>query len=222
VSDTDWGALSGSALEEVLSEARQAGFLGPGPLETHLRHAAGFARIARSLQLETSGSAPRLLDLGSGGGLPGLVIAALWPSAQVVLLDANERRTSFLEEAVGRLGYDNIEVLCGRAEELGRELQLRASFELAAARSFGAPAVLAECAAPFLKEGGWLVVSEPPAEDREAPPAGRWPSEPLALLGLSPADRVHDEFAYQVLHQVEACPERYPRRVGIPAKRPLF
>jgi SAM-dependent methyltransferase len=222
VSDTDWGALAGGALEEVLASARQAGFLGPGPIETHLRHAAGFARVARSVELQRPATSPRLLDLGSGGGLPGLVIAALWPSAQVVLLDANERRTAFLDEAAARLRFDNLEVLRGRAEDLAREEKLRASFDLTVARSFGAPAVLAECAAPFLHVGGWLVVSEPPAEDDDAPPSDRWPREPLAALGLAPADRVHDEFAFQVLQQIEICPERYPRRVGIPAKRPLF
>jgi SAM-dependent methyltransferase len=206
----------------VLASARQAGFLGPGPIETHLRHAAGFARVARSLELQPPTVAPRLLDLGSGGGLPGLVIAALWPSAHVVLLDANERRTAFLDEAAGRLQFGNLEVLRGRAEDLGREEVLRASFELVVARSFGAPAVLAECAAPFLRAGGWLVVSEPPSEDDGAPPPGRWPREPLAALGLAPADRVQDEFGFQALQQMDICPERYPRRVGIPAKRPLF
>jgi 16S rRNA (guanine527-N7)-methyltransferase len=91
-------------------------------------------------------------------------------------------------------------------------------------RSFGPPAVVAECAAPFLEVGGRLVVSEPPG------PLDRWDhAEELAELGLAvpPADPSdpsdpHGRGSYRTLIQISACPPRYPRRVGIPAKRPLF
>jgi len=89
------------------------------------------------------------------------------------------------------------------------------------ARSFGPPAVVAECAAPLLRTGGWLVVSEPPDQsDEEA--ARRWPAEPLAQLGLRPGERLQAAFDYRVLSQAEPCPERFPRRNGVPARRPLF
>jgi 16S rRNA (guanine527-N7)-methyltransferase len=99
------------------------------------------------------------------------------------------------------------------------------------ARSFGRPAVVAECAAPLLRPGGWLVVSEPPGsspEDRPDLPSDppgegpRWPAEPLGQLGLTPDQLVHEEFDYQTLRQADPCPERFPRRDGVPAKRPLF
>jgi 16S rRNA (guanine527-N7)-methyltransferase len=90
------------------------------------------------------------------------------------------------------------------------------------ARSFGRPAVVAECAAPLLKAGGWLVVSEPPPPSKGGPTGVRWPQEPLRQLGLSAGEEVHEEFGYRVLRQLEPCPERYPRRVGVPAKKPLF
>jgi 16S rRNA (guanine527-N7)-methyltransferase len=88
------------------------------------------------------------------------------------------------------------------------------------ARSFGRPAVTAECAAPLLKTGGWLLVSEPPSDERTEAP--RWPPEPLLQLGLVPEEQAREEFEYQVLRQREACPDRFPRRIGVPAKRPLF
>ena len=103
-------------LHDLLAEARQAGFLGPGPLDVQLGHAAGFAVLARRLASDafealdlpaTPGTPcprPRIVDLGSGGGLPGLVVAAAWPEGVVVLLDANARRTEFLRRAVDRLG----------------------------------------------------------------------------------------------------------------------
>jgi len=212
---------------EILSDARALGFLGPGPLDPQVRHAQGFAAIGRRLSPEGS---PRLVDLGSGGGLPGLVVAAEWPGVTLVLLEANGRRAAFLRRAVERLGLEGrVSVLEGRAEVCGREPDFRAGFDGALARSFGRPAVVAECAAPFLKVGAWLLVSEPPRSGGEEDGSGgegdgdsRWPAGPLGQLGLQPADVVHEDFEYRLLRQVEACPERFPRRNGVPSKKPLF
>ncbi len=207
-------------LHEVLADARRAGFLGPGPLETQLRHAQGFVEIARELETIPR---PLLLDLGSGGGLPGLVVALRWPEASLVLLDASVRRSDFLRSAVERLGLQGrTEVLWGRAEELGRNSRWRGGFDGVLARSFGRPAVVAECAAPFLKVGGWLVVSEPPAHEGGTGGDDRWPATGLEPLGLVPAGPARADFAYEVLRQADPCPERFPRRNGVPAKKPLF
>jgi 16S rRNA (guanine527-N7)-methyltransferase len=197
-----------------LERSRDLGFLGPMPVESHIDHAFGFA--------DPSWSSPAAaLDLGSGGGVPGLALAMLmWPSTIWVLLDAAERRCNFLREAVERLNLsDRVTVIRERAEVAGREPELRGAFDLVVARSFGGPAVSAECGAPFLRVGGHLAVSEPPVE------AGpdRWPASGLEQLGLrrttaSPSARHH----FAVFVQDTSCPERYPRRTGLPAKRPLF
>lgn len=144
------------------------------------------------------------------------MLALRWPSSGWVLLDANERRTAFLEEWAGRLAPGRIAVWRGRAEEAGRVAGRRGAFDLVTARGFGPPAVTAECAAPFLRVGGRVIASEPPDE------AGRWPFDGLARVGLAPLRRVTTSASYEVLEQRVECPVRYPRRVGIPAKRPLF
>jgi 16S rRNA (guanine527-N7)-methyltransferase len=223
-------------LYELLAEARGLGFLGPGPLEPQIRHAEGFVTVAR--RFSPTGR-PRLVDLGSGGGLPGLVLAAAWPDVALALLEANGRRAAFLRRAVERLGVGGrVSVVEERAEVAGRDPGLRAGFDGALARSFGRPAVVAECAAPLLKLEGWLLVSEPPrpgptshaaggedggvgeeGEDRED---ARWPAGPLRQLGLEPAEVLHEGFEYRRLTQVGPCPERFPRRNGVPAKKPLF
>ncbi len=168
---------------------------------------------------EGGGVPARAADLGSGGGVPALVLALRLPEMKSVLIEAAARRAAFLREAVEQLGLGGgVVVVEDRAEAVGRQPQYRGSFDVVTARSFGPPAVVAECAAPLLRIGGRTVVSEPPG----GAPA-RWPEEGLALLGLAPAASVEAVgAAYQVLRQVEACPERWPRRVGIPAKRPLF
>ncbi|MDQ1436450.1 MAG: rRNA (guanine527-N7)-methyltransferase [Acidimicrobiaceae bacterium] len=158
------------------------------------------------------------MDLGSGGGVPGLVLAELWPQAHAVLLDSMERRTSFLTDVVGELGWrGRVTVVRERAEVFGRVPDRRAAFDLVVARGFGPPSVTAECAAPLLRLGGRLVVSEPPEDD-----PGRWPAQPLSELGLRSLGLVEDGARFHVLEQVELCSDAYPRRVGLPAKRPLW
>ncbi len=149
--------------------------------------------------------------------MPGLILALRWPSSLWALLDASIRRTEFLRQAVTTLGIeDRVEVVTTRAEEAGRDPARRGVADLVVARSFGPAAVTAECAAPLLRVGGELVVAEPPGGAPD-----RWPVAGLLELGLK-ADGRTVEPALQHLGQVSSCPDRYPRRTGIPEKRPLF
>ena len=206
------------ALVPVLEDARKLGFLGPGPVEVHLDHAAGYAEALG----EDAGAhwAPaRAADLGSGAGLPGLPLALHFRDTQWTLVEASVRRAAFLRAAVRTLGLEaRITVVEERAEAVARWPASRRYFDLVVARSFGPPAVLAECAAPLLRVGGRVVVSEPPGGEPE-----RWPAEGLAGLGMTSGKSVQaGGAAYQVLRQATLCPDRWPRRVGVPAKRPLF
>ena len=164
------------------------------------------------------------MDLGSGGGIPGLVLAQAWPDREGVLLEANRGRAGFLSGVVAGQGWaQRVSVVNQRAETVGHAAGYRGGFSLVVARSFGPPPVTAECAAPLLRPSGILVVSEPPGS---APPedggSDRWPEKGLAPLGLVPVGRWQREFGYQIMRQAEPCPARYPRRVGVPAKRPLY
>lgn len=198
-------------LRDVLEEAKRLGFLGPGPTEEHVRRALDLAEAVPA-------GPRRALDLGSGGGVPGLPLALLWPGSEWVLLEASTKRASFLVEAVGRLGLSGrVGVVAERAERAGRSPGLRGTFDLVVARGFAAPAVTAECGSPFLVPGGVLVVAEPPGGD-----PSRWDSDGLKELGLVAGGATRVPTAYQVLLQRQPCPGRYPRRVGIPAKRPIW
>lgn len=197
------------SLLSVLERGQTLGFIG-GDLLAHLEHAAGFADAIGSF----SG---RGLDLGVGGGLPGLVLVDRFPASTWVFLDANERRTAFLDEVVASFDWSaRVVIVRARAEDAARDDTHRGLFDVVVARSFGPPAVVAECAAGFLRVGGTLWVSEPPGAD-----GSRWAdSTSLSTLGLR--REVLTAPGYQALRQVEACPDRYPRRSGIPSKRPLF
>lgn len=205
-------------LEAILLRSQKLGFLGSMPVRDQIEHANGFGEVVERRLREIP---ERMLDLGSGGGVPGLVLAHRWVQASVVLLDSNQRRVAFLDSEIPRMQKaERVTTWLIRAEAAGRDVSLRGSFPVVTSRSFGAPAVTAECAAPLLQLGGLLVTSEPPDSDAES----RWDRRGLEELGLSPLElvRIGDRFTYHLVQKVSETNPRYPRRVGIPSKRPMF
>lgn len=210
-------------LTAVLEEAQRLGFLGPGPVERHVAHAQAMASCL-------PGDAGRVLDLGTGGGVPGLVVAAIRPGLEILLLDARERRCRFLRHALTELELaSRAEVVEARAEAAARRPELREQMDVVMARSFSLPAVTAECATGFLRLGGLLVVSEPPAGGPGVSPCegadpadSRWPEASLADLGLGPAVPCHEPDGTFVVLEKRRSEGRWPRRVGVPSKRPLW
>ena len=202
-------------MNRALEESRARGYLGPGAIDPQISHAEGFAMC-----WEERSSVPpaSFLDLGSGGGLPGLVLLQRWNS-HGVLNDSIVKRLEFLREVLKWPGAPlSGEVMPGRAEETARVVDFDSAFDLVTARSFGPPSITAECAARFLKIGGLLIVSEPP-DDTET---RRWSAEGLKELGLTALGRVRHGAAFQVIQKVAATPSRYPREIGVPRKKPLF
>jgi 16S rRNA (guanine527-N7)-methyltransferase len=198
------------ALVTVLAEARRLGHLGGESVDAHIAHARRFLAAVPD-------GTRSVLDLGSGGGIPGLVLASDRPEWNVVLLDRRSQRTDFLRRAVGRLGLHNVGVVTGEAAVVAHHGEHRGCYDVVVARSFGPPAATAEAAAGFLRPGGVLVVSEPPE-----PHAGRWPADGLATLGLVPDDPHSDEPPLEGFRRVRAaraCPGTFPRRRPLP---PLF
>ena len=181
----------------------------------HIEHSRGFLEAWNTYR-----SAPptSLLDLGSGGGIPGLVLAEAW-ACPTVLLDAMEKRCRSLREYLAYEGAPQaVRVVCGRAEELARDRDLERSSELLVMRSFGPPSAAAECAARFVATGGLIIVSEPPLEESEL----RWDAEGLNTLGLRLLGAVTTSHRFVVIEKVAETSELYPRRNGLPTKRPLW
>lgn len=200
--------LGHAVLLPQLERARALGYLGPGPVAAHIHHATAYLAALEDV-------AGTVADLGSGGGVPGLIIGVARPDLALVLVEASAKRCRFLDAAVAALDL-SAEVVEGRAEVVGHGVR-RGTVDAVVARSFGVPAATAECAAPLLRTGGVLVVSEPPA-----PVAERWPDAGLAKLGMERGALSTTAPAVQVLRQRTLCPAAFPRRDGLPAKRPLF
>ena len=207
--------MTNSWLTRALEESRARGYLGPNAIEPHIAHAEGFALCWESIR---DTPPPSFVDLGSGGGLPALVLLERW-RCRATLTDSMVKRAMFLEEVLlwdGSPGAAT--VVIGRVEEIARRRDLDSSFDLVTVRSFGPPSVTAECGVRFLKVGGVMIVSEPPDDSV----TDRWDAQGLERLGLRSEGRVRHGAAFQVLEKVRETPHEYPRAIGVPRKKPLF
>jgi len=166
-------------------------------------------------------SARLVADLGAGAGLPGLVLAAVLPAAEVVLVEAARRKCVFLRSAIAEMTLDNAEVACSRIEDWNEGA---ARCDVVCARALAALPVLYEYAAPLLRQGGVLVAWKGAVPNDEAADA----DAAAAHLGLQHESvRTVVPFpgsARRTLHvvrKVAPTPAKYPRRPGIATKRPL-
>ena len=199
-------------LLRVLERARDLGFLGPGPVADHLEHARAYLPA-----LPRVGRGGIIVDLGTGGGVPGVPLAFWRTDLTWVLVDAMVKRVAFVTSAVAELRLQ-AEVIEARAESLAAQTRWSRTVDDVVGRSLAAPGVAAEYAAPLLRTGGKAVIAEPPGGN-----ADRWPQDGLAKLGMRRGSVLFAPTAtLQILDQVSKCPPTFPRRVGIAAKRPVF
>jgi 16S rRNA (guanine527-N7)-methyltransferase len=199
-------------LTRVLETARSQRLLGPGPVAFHVEHARAHLRVAALAAGES------WADLGSGAGLPGLVFGTMCEEVELFLVERAAGRCEFLRWAVGELGLgDRVEVVESDAVEAARNVRFRGRMDGVAARAFGAPAVVAECAVGLLKLGGRLVVSEPPEGSAE-----RWPESGLAELGLGPVQLVGSDPSFARMVQERIVGDAVPRRWARIKREPMF
>ncbi len=165
--------------------------------------------------------ASTLVDVGSGGGLPGLPLKIVVPRLQVTLVEADGRKAAFLTQACARLGLSDVRVVGRRAEDAAHDGDLREAFDVAVARALAPMPVLAELCLPFVRVSGRLLAQKTRAEEVNA--AGR----AIELLGggklrIEPApSKARRSGVVVVVEKVASTPEAYPRRAGVPARRPL-
>ena len=150
---------------ETLRQAQRFGFLGARPVEQAAAHSLGFVDAIGDL-----GPGARLIDIGSGGGLPGLVLADAFPSGQITLVDRRQKRTDFLTRAVSRLGLDHVTVRCDDVTDIADAVGSGSepAFDVVTARGFGPPDATLRLAARLISEEGMIVISEPPTGERWA------------------------------------------------------
>ncbi len=214
-----------SHLRQMLAWNARAGLTRvTDPDEIQTRHFVDSLSIAACLPRDALGPETSLIDVGSGAGLPGVPLKIAFPSASLALLEANGKKAAFLQELVCTLGLEDAGVVQARAEDAGRRHDLREEFDVVVSRAVAPLEVLVELTLPFCRVGGVVVAQKGEDVSAELDRAangidllggGSARVDAVTPLG-SPVAR-----SLVVIDKVRPTPDRFPRRPGIPAKRPL-
>jgi 16S rRNA (guanine527-N7)-methyltransferase len=195
------------------------------PAEVETRHFLDSLTAAVPLldQLR-AGQALRLVDVGSGGGMPGLPLKIAFPAVRLTLVEATRKKARFLEEVVKQLRLPDVQVVADRAETAGHDPDHRDTYDWATARALGPLPVVVELTAPFLSPGGLMVAQrrgDLDAEIQAAVPAFKalkmWTRVPVQLN----VPGLEDGRGLVVGEKYGPTPSEYPRRPGLPRKKPI-
>jgi len=192
--------------------------------EVQIKHFLDSLTVTLAWQQAVSNADFRLIDVGTGAGMPGIPLKIAFPDIKLVLLEATAKKAAFLHHLKHKLGLDNVEISVGRAEDVAYLAQYRERFDLVLSRAVAPLPTLVELALPFCAIGGSFIAQKKGTIDQEIGRANR----AIGLLGgnLREVKRVDlEEFADErqlvIIDKVLPTPELYPRRPGIPSKRPL-
>jgi len=182
------------------------------------------APLAEAPDLIREDGPDELLDVGTGAGLPGIIYALYWPDCKVHLLESSKKRVEFLHEVIETLGLSNCTVLEGRAESHAHELQWRERFDMVTSRAVAPLPIALELCLPYLDMGGWMLTfkgANPQDEIKDAEFAlSKLGGERVEVKPYVPGNGQARRSALWILKS-SLTPDKYPRREGIPAKRPL-
>lgn len=194
-----------------------------GREEVQTRHFLDSLPVASALSANVLDGTDKLLDVGTGAGFPGLPLKIAHPRIDLTLLEATAKKTAFLNHVVDKLGLEGVTVVTGRAEEEAHEPEMRERFGTVVSRAVARLDVLAELCLPFCAVGGVMIAQKGPNVGEELEQA-RHAIETLGGLFddrdmlIAPPVGVG---TLVVIRKVRATPPGYPRRPGIPSKRPL-
>jgi 16S rRNA (guanine527-N7)-methyltransferase len=167
----------------------------------------------------------KAIDVGTGAGIPGLVMKIALPELHVTLLDSIVKRTNFLIEVANELELTDLQVINGRAEDIAQEFSHREQYDVVVARGVARLAELAELTIPFAKIGGTVILPKSQGVSGEVAEAGG----AAEILGAAPALTLEidkpgqsppDDMVYWM--KISSTPEEFPRKVGIPHQSPLI
>lgn len=193
------------------------------PEEVQLKHFLDSLTPALVLSEEVKSSG-RMMDVGAGGGFPGIPLKVVFPGIQLTLMDSVAKKTAFLEHLVKVLGLDHVEVYTGRAEDLALNPQLREGFDVVVSRGVAPMRILMELTLPYCRLGGTVVV----LKKGEVAPEVESALHSMEVLGGKlqgtkeiALENLSDGRELVMVEKVKPTPAKFPRRPGLPKKHPL-
>ena len=206
----------------LLTHQAEAGLTSlTNPAEVAIKH---FLDSLTCLLIRDIGPCETVADIGSGGGFPGLVLAVARPQARYTLIESNRKRAAFLEAAVDAIHLDNTTILTERAETAGRHPDHRDAYNLVLSRAVAPLPIALEYALPLARVGGHCLAMKGPQAPDEIEKSDRALSELRARIARTKDLSLPHSMGRRTLLLIEKTaptPDRYPRRPGLPAKRPL-
>ena len=174
------------------------------------------------LNLPEFSEAARILDLGTGGGFPGLPLAVCCPDKEFVLMDSVGKKLKVVADVAEKLGLKNVQVVHARAEDLARDKSFRESFDLTVSRAVANMSTLTEYCMPFVRVGGMFAAYKTRAAADEIDAAAK----AVRLLGGAPVriidnGEAEDDHIFVLVEKISPTPAKYPRKAGLPSKQPL-
>ena len=172
---------------------------------------------------ESFKKADKIIDVGTGGGFPGVPLAILYPEKEFVLLDSLKKRLNIIDSLTHELGINNVTTFHGRAEDAAKQKDMREAFDLCVSRAVANLTSLSELCIPFVKVGGYFVAYKGPGAYDEAKEA----ENAINILGgklesiTVPEGQKESEHTLITILKTANTPEKYPRKAGDPLKKPL-
>jgi len=193
--------------------------------DVYTKHFLDSVSLAEVTSLSKEGSSKKkIIDVGTGAGFPGLVLAIFMPKSEITLMDSLNKRIRFLQDTIEKAGIQNVTLIHARAEDLAKDKKQREQYDWAVSRAVANLATLSEYCLPFVKKGGVFIAYKSEKAEEEIKGAGR----AIAVLG----GEMEQDCAFQLpgtdyqrhlilIRKKHPTPGTYPRKAGMPAKEPI-